>query len=82
LLKQMEDYLGFNGLIQTRETSNQGKVADLTDDQKALEAKRAASEERYTRQFTTMNKIISEMNSLKDYLDNQLNNMPFTAKND
>ena len=82
LLKQMEDYLGFNGLIQTRETSNQGKVADLTEDQKALEAKRAASEERYTRQFTTMNKIISEMNSLKDYLDNQLNNMPFTAKND
>ena len=80
LIKQMDEFLGFNGLIQNRETSNSKKVAELTDDQKELEAKRASSEERYTRQFTTMNKIISEMNSLKDYLDNQLNNMPFTAK--
>jgi flagellar capping protein FliD len=53
----------------------------LTDDQSALDTKRSALEARYTKQFTTMNQIVSEMNSLKDYLDGQLKNLPFTAQN-
>ena len=81
LVKQMDDYLGFNGLVSTRESANASLVASLTDDQSALDTKRSALEARYTKQFTTMNQIVSEMNSLKDYLDGQLKNLPFTAQN-
>jgi flagellar hook-associated protein 2 len=81
LLKQLDDYLGFNGMIATREQANSRKTTDLSDDQAELDAKKLALEERYTVQFTTMNRIMSEMNSLKDYLDGQLSNLPFTAKN-
>lgn len=82
LVKQMDDYLGFNGLVSTRESANSKTVAKLSDDQAELDSKRATLEARYTKQFTTMNQIVSEMNSLKDYLDSQLSNLPFTAKND
>jgi flagellar hook-associated protein 2 len=81
LLKQLDDYLGLNGMIATREQANSRKTTDLSDDQTELDAKKLALEERYTVQFTTMNRIMSEMNSLKDYLDGQLSNLPFTAKN-
>jgi len=81
LIKQMDDYLGFNGFIKSRESINKNSVDDLSEAQDKLSEKQTALEERYTAQFTTMNKIMSEMNSLKDYLDNQLNNMPFTSNN-
>jgi flagellar hook-associated protein 2 len=81
LIKQMDEYLGFGGLVSSRESANTKLVASLTDDQSELDIKRATLEARYTKQFTTMNQIVSEMNSLKDYLDSQLKNLPFTAKN-
>lgn len=82
LVKQMEDYLNFGGLVSTRESANAKVVSKLSDEASELDEKRAALEARYTKQFTTMNQIVSEMNALKDYLDSQLSNLPFTAKND
>jgi flagellar capping protein FliD len=53
---------------------------DLTDEQVALDERIAASEERHTAKFTTMSKIVDEMNSLQEYLKSQLDNLPFTKK--
>lgn len=82
LVQQMAGYLGYNGLVATRQAANAKLAASLADDNAALESRRATLEARYTKQFTTMNQIVSEMNSLKEYLDGQLSNLPFTAKND
>jgi flagellar capping protein FliD len=40
-----------------------------------------AIEARYTKQFSTMSKIMDEMKATQDYLDSQLDNLPFTADN-
>jgi flagellar hook-associated protein 2 len=82
IVKQMQDYLGYNGLVATRLSANSKVAAALADDKSELDSRRTTLEARYTKQFTTMNQIVSEMNSLKDYLDSQLSNLPFTAKND
>jgi len=51
-------------------------------EQTALDLKMDAAEARYTKQFSTMNKIMEEMKSTQEYLESQLENLPFTANND
>lgn len=82
MVKQIGDYLSSSGIIKTRETTYTKLQSTLTTEQKALDTKMAGVEERYTKQFTTMNKILDEMNSMQDYLKGQLENLPFTANND
>lgn len=82
LVVQIDDYLSNRGIIQSRVDTYDVKVQELEDDQAALDAKLESVEARYTKQFTTMNKIMDEMNSMKDYLEGQLNNLPYTANND
>ena len=37
-------------------------------------------EDRYTKQFSNMNKIMDEMNAMQDYLEQQLSNLPYNNK--
>ena len=73
-------YLKPTGTIQSRISSQNNVLDDLTDEQVALDERIAASEERHTAKFTTMSKIVDEMNSLQEYLKSQLDNLPFTKK--
>jgi flagellar hook-associated protein 2 len=82
IVVQIDDYLSTRGLINTRIDTYDDKITKLDDDQSDLDDKLARVEERYTRQFTTMNKIMDEMKSMQEYLEGQLENLPFTAKND
>jgi len=82
MVNQIGDYLSSTGIIKTRETTYTKLQSTLATEQKALDTKMAGVEERYTKQFTTMNKILDEMNSMQDYLKGQLENLPFTANND
>jgi flagellar hook-associated protein 2 len=82
IIKVVDDYLKTTGLVTTRVNSNNQRLSDLDDDQVALDANMSVLEERMTKQFTTMNRIVDEMKSLQSYLDGQLSNLPFTAKND
>lgn len=82
MVKQITDYLSSTGIIKTRETAYTKTNTTLADEQKALDTKATAIEERYTKQFTTMNKIMDEMKNMQEYLEGQLENLPFTAKND
>ncbi len=80
IVTKIDDYLSNRGVINTRIDTYDDKLTSLEDDQAALDLRLEKVEARYTRQFTTMNQIMDEMNSMKDYLEGQLENLPFTAE--
>ena len=82
LVNQISSYLASDGVVKLRETSYTTTKADLTTEQKALDTKMESVEARYTKQFSTMSKIMDEMKSTQEYLESSLGNLPFTAKND
>ena len=82
LVKQISSYLASDGVVKLRETSYTKTKAALTIEQKALDTKMESLEARYTKQFSTMSKIMDEMKSTQDYLESSLGNLPFTANND
>ena len=82
LINQISSYLASDGVIKLRQTSYAKDKAGLTTEQKALDTKMESVEARYTKQFSTMSKIMDEMKSTQDYLETQLNNLPFTSNND
>lgn len=81
MIRQLDDYLGYDGLVAQREGQLTGRQGVLADDQAALDERKVVVEARYTRQFSTMNKIMDEMKSMQKYLEQQLDNLPFTADN-
>ena len=82
IANQISDYLGFEGIVKLREASYAATKKTLTADQTALDAKMVDAETRYTKQFSTMSKIMDEMKATQDYLKSSLGNLPFTADND
>jgi len=82
LLAQLDEYLKFDGTISRRELANAKTAAALLSEEKELDESMVSVEERYTKRFSVMNRAIAEMNSLKDYLENQLKNLPFTSGKD
>ena len=82
LVNEIAAYLAFDGVVKRRETSYAKTTSELASDQKALDTKMTSVEARYTKQFSTMNKIMAEMKSTQDYLKTQLENLPFTKSND
>tara|TARA_B100000787_G_scaffold157688_1_gene134610 strand:- start:1376 stop:3406 length:2031 start_codon:yes stop_codon:yes gene_type:complete len=82
LVTQIDAYLAYDGLVRLREKSYSSKTSSLAKEQIALDAKIASVETRYTKQFSTMSKIMDEMKATQDYLDNSLGNLPFTSDND
>ena len=82
VLDKINGYLAFDGLVARYELSNARTAASLVSEEKELDAKMATYEERYVKKFTAMNAAIAEMNSLKEYLDTQLKNLPFTSNKD
>ena len=82
MVKQISDYLSSSGIIKTRETTYTKMQSTLATEQTKLDTKMAGVEDRYTKQFTTMNQIMDEMKNMQDYLKGQLENLPYTANND
>jgi flagellar hook-associated protein 2 len=82
IVKQISTYLGFEGTVKLREGSYATTKATLAIEQTALDARTASAETRYTKQFSTMSRIMDEMKSTQDYLESSLGNLPFTANND
>lgn len=82
VVTQIADYLSTTGVVKLRGASYVKTQATLKDDQAALDTKMAKVEARYTSQFSTMNKIMDEMKAMQDYLESQLDNLPYTSNND
>lgn len=81
LLKQINDLLKYDGTLTRMDLTNTKTVAGLVAEEKKLDDKMELVKQRYTSKFTSMNAAIAEMNSLKEYLDGQLKNLPFTSQN-
>ena len=82
LVNQIATYLAYDGVVKLREASYTKTKTGLTAQQVALDKKMESVEARYTKQFSTMSKIMDEMKSTQKYLDSQLDNLPFTSNND
>ena len=82
IVNQITDYLASDGIVTLREQTYAATKATLTTEQTALDKKMVAIETRYTKQFSTMSKIMDEMKATQDYLEMQLENLPFTSNND
>ena len=82
LVEQIAAYLAYDGVVKLRETSYAKTTSGLISDQKTLDTKMTSVEARYTKQFSTMSKIMAEMKSTQEYLASQLENLPFTSNND
>ncbi len=80
IVTQIDNYLSFNGLIALRENSYKSSKTSITKSQEVLDAKMVKVEDRYSKQFSTMSKIMDEMNSMQDYLEQQLSNLPYNNK--
>jgi flagellar hook-associated protein 2 len=82
IVKQVSDYLATSGILASRATGYSAITATVLKEQTSLDLKMEAAEARYTKQFSTMNKIMEEMKSTQEYLESQLENLPFTSNND
>ena len=82
IVNQITDYLASDGIVKLREQTYAATKTTLTTEQTALDKKMAAIETRYTKQFSTMSKIMDEMKATQEYLEMQLENLPFTSNND
>jgi flagellar hook-associated protein 2 len=82
IVNQITDYLASDGVVTLREQTYAATTATLTTEQTALDKKMVAIETRYTKQFSTMSKIMDEMKATQEYLESQLENLPFTSNND
>ena len=81
LVTQIQAYLSSTGVVTAREASYVKAQSTLADKQTTLDTKMEKVEARYTSQFSTMNKIMDEMKATQDYLESQLENLPFTSNN-
>ena len=74
--------VGAGGIMLSREQSNARLLTRIDEDQARLDTRMEDLEVRTTTQFTVMNRIMDEMKNLQSYLDSQMENLPFTKKND
>jgi len=81
LVKLVDGYLSSSGVVASREKGYGSIAANMTKEQTELDVRTASAEARYTKQFSTMNRIMQEMQTMQDYLESQLENLPFTSNN-
>ena len=81
LVNQIASYLAHDGVVSLREATYAKTKSDLTAQQVTLDKKMESVEARYTKQFSTMSKIMDEMKSTQKYLESQLDSLPFTSDN-
>ncbi len=77
----LNDLMDQNGTIVSQTTALSSRVDEYRDDLADLDRRMTQIYDRYLGQFTAMETAIDEMNTLRDYLKNQLESLPFTNKN-
>jgi flagellar hook-associated protein 2 len=64
--------IGAKGLIAARTDSLNAQVKDITEERTRLEAQLTAKQARYTKQFSTLDELLTNMQSTMSYLSQQL----------
>ena len=78
---ELEEMMAQDGTIVTQTRTLTDRIADYQDDLADLDRRMTQIYNRYLAQFTAMETAIDEMNSLRQYLENQLTSLPFNNKN-
>lgn len=78
--KALAEMLRINGVLSQVEISGEKKLSTYETRLADLDARMALLFDRYTAQFSAMQSIVDQMNSTRSYLEQQLNNLPFSQK--
>lgn len=81
LERLIDSFLENDGLIANREEVLGDKLESFDVDQEDLDRRMEAFEERLRQQYIAMERILSGLNSSGTFLENLLDTLPFTAKN-
>ncbi len=68
----LESYLGDKGNLTSRTKQLNERLDNLNKDQERLDVRAERIEQRYLKQFTALDTLISQMQSISDFLTNQL----------
>ena len=79
--KYVSDLKATTGYLKSKEALLNDQIAESQADLEDLESRLTALRERYTRQFSSMNALVDELNNTKDNLVSTFENLPFTRKN-
>ena len=67
------------GMLGSRETQIEDSIRDIADDRADVITRMAKLEERYTRQFTAMDTLVSRLQGTSDFLSNQMDALKAAA---
>lgn len=75
-----KQFLQKNGLLDKREDELNRKISGLADEEKTLDRRVTAFQDRMMRQFIAMERILNGLNTQGGFLENLIDRLPFTAK--
>ena len=78
--KMVDGLLGFKGLVQNRISGLEQRKRDNSEDQLNMEDRLAMVEERFNRQYTALDSIVSQMTSTSNFLSQQLSSLNSSKK--
>lgn len=79
--KTIADLISSSGPIRTVTDNAEAKSADFAIQLEDLDSRMEGIRARYVAQFAAMESLVDQMNSTREYLKTQLENLPFTNKN-
>ena len=77
----LERYTSTGGILELRQTGLRSQLDRIGDDRDRLADRLEGLEARYRAQFTAMDIMVAQLQSLSGYLDQQLANMPLANRN-
>lgn len=78
----LENFLGPNGLLQSRSEGYNHRIEDINRQREQLGRRLAVSEQRLLTQFSNLDASLGKMRSTSDFLTNQLAGLPGAKKKD
>jgi flagellar hook-associated protein 2 len=78
----VDDYLGSDGILETRTAGLNGRIEVFGDQRDRLADRLVALETRLMRQFTALDTLIGQLSSTSNFLAQQLANLPGYTRDD
>ena len=72
----LDNYLGNNGLLDSRNKGYQSRIEDITHQRDQLSRRLAVSEQRLIKKYSDLDATLGRMHETSNYLSNQLANLP------
>ena len=72
----IDDYMGSDGILETRTAGLNGRIEGFSDQRDSLANRLTSLETRLMRQFTALDSLIGQLSSTSNFLAQQLANLP------